>query len=439
MSWKIGMPNLGHTMDEGKVTEWLKTVGSRVSRGETIAIVESDKASFDIESPTDGTLIAIEVEAGSVVPVGATLGIVSEGTPAVAESQSKATGVILTQDKVPATALKPRVRVKAGSARQLVANDFTDAKLVTFWRDMNRIRAFEQAAVYQSSIGKIYGALHSCEGQESCCVGVCAALREDDYVASTHRGHGHSLAKGARMDRMMAELFGRADGYCGGKGGSLHITDLSVGMLGANGIVGAGYAIAAGAALHAKIAKNGKVAVVFFGDGAITRGTFHEVMNMASLWKLPLILVCENNGLAQYVYTQDTMVFDNVALLAGNYKIIAQQIDGNDVRAVYNATSVAVDRARAGMGPTLLELKTQRFQGHSSGDPQVYRTRAEVDAIKLATDPIARLEVELLAAGILDDREAQLANVRKEVEEAVAFADASPYPQPEAVLEDVYA
>ncbi len=317
-------------------------------------------------------------------------------------------------------------------------NDLAPETLVRFWRDMSRIRAFEQAAVYQSSIGKIYGALHSCEGQEACCVGVCAALGPEDYVASTHRGHGHSLAKGARMDRMMAELFGRSDGYCKGKGGSLHIADLSVGMLGANGIVGAGYAIAAGAALHAKVSRNGRVAVVFFGDGAITRGTFHEVMNMASLWRLPVIFACENNGLAQYVHTSETMVFDNIAGLASNYRMEGVGVDGNDVRAVHQATAAAVTKARAGGGPTLIECRTQRFMGHSSGDPQVYRTKSDIEALRRTGDPIARLEAELMSSGLLD-RARETASIEAEVAEAIRFAEASPYPEAREVITDVYA
>ncbi len=318
-------------------------------------------------------------------------------------------------------------------------NDLSPAELVSFWRDMWRIRRFEQAALYQSSIGKIYGALHSCEGQESCCVGICSALRDGDYAASTHRGHGHSIAMGARLDRMMAELFGRVDGYCKGKGGSLHIADLGVGMLGANGIVGAGYAIAAGAALNAKVSQSGRVAVVFFGDGAITRGTFHEVMNMASLWKLPLILVCENNEYAQYMHWSQTMVFDNIAALAANYHMQSARLDGNDIRAVFRAATEAVARARAGQGPTLIELKTQRFHGHSSGDPQVYRSKASVEELRRTRDPIATLENELLSAGLLGEREAILAQVEAEVAQAIAFAESSPYPSDEELGTDVYA
>lgn len=317
--------------------------------------------------------------------------------------------------------------------------DLPPELLVSFWRDMLRIRLFEQAALYQSSIGKIYGALHSYEGQESCAVGICAALKDGDYAASTHRGHGHSIAMGARLDRMMAELFGRVDGYCKGKGGSLHIADLGAGMLGANGIVGAGYAIAAGAALNAKVAKNGRVSVVFFGDGAVTRGTFHEVMNMASLWKLPLILVCENNEYAQYMHWSETMVFDNIAALAGNYHMQGVRLDGNDIRSVYRTATEAVARARAGDGPTLIELKTQRFHGHSSGDPQVYRSKASVEELRRTRDPIALLEGELLAAGLLNERAALLAQIEAEVGDAIRFAESSPYPADEELGTDVYA
>ena len=321
----------------------------------------------------------------------------------------------------------------------MIENELPPEMLVSFWRDMVRIRAFEQAALYQSSIGKIYGALHSYEGEESCAIGICSALRDGDYAASTHRGHGHCIAMGARMDRMMAELFGRVDGYCRGKGGSLHIADLSSGMLGANGIVGAGYAIAAGAALNAKVARNGRVSVVFFGDGAVTRGTFHEVMNMASLWKLPLILVCENNEFAQYVRSSETMVFESIAALAGNYQMPGVRLDGNDICAVYKTAVDAVERARGGSGPTLIELKTQRFHGHSSGDPQVYRTKASVEVLRQQRDPIARLEAELIGAGLLSDREALLAQIEAEVADAVRFADASPYPADEELSRDVYA
>jgi len=414
MTWTIGMPNLGHTMEEGKVAEWLKKLGDPVRAGEPVAIVESDKAAFEVEAPHDGMLIAIKAAAGTTVAVGAAIGIV--GRPARAREQ--------------APGKTSAVNADAG---------VSTATLAAYWRDMMRIRLFERAAVYQSSLGKIYGALHSYEGQESCAVGICSALQPGDYAASTHRGHGHCIAMGARMDRMMAELFGRETGYCRGKGGSLHIADVGAGMLGANGIVGAGYSIAAGAALSAKVQGQGRVAVVFFGDGAVTRGPFHEVMNMASLWKLPLLLVCENNGLAQYVATSQTMVFERVSALANNYGMPGVHVDGNDVAAVHQAAMLAVARARRGDGPTLIELATQRFMGHSSGDPQVYRTKAQVQALREQRDPVTRLENELVAIDGFAQRTALLAEIEAEVAEAVRFAEASPYPDESALLEDVYA
>ena len=321
----------------------------------------------------------------------------------------------------------------------MTANDLPTETLEAMWRGMARIRAFEQAAVYQSSLGRIHGTLHSYDGQESCAVGVCAALAPGDHVASTHRGHGHTLAIGGRMDRMMAELFGRVDGYCRGKGGSLHITDVESGMLGANGIVGAGYAIAAGAALTARVQKTGAVSVVFFGDGASARGTFHEVINMAAIWKLPLVMVCENNGYAQYVSTSETRSYQSVAGLADGYGVPGVGLDGNDIRAVHAAAVQAVARARAGEGPSLIELDTQRFQGHSIGDRQVYRTREQVAELRASRDPIARLESELLAAGALADREAAMTAIEEEVAAAIAFAEASPYPDDAEVDAHVYA
>ncbi len=417
MSWNIGMPNLGHTMETGRVAEWLKRPGDLVRAGEPVAIVESDKSAFEVEAPHDGMLVAIKAPVGAEVPVGAVIGIV--GRPG--------RSVSARADAVPAAAaVAPMASLPA-------------AQLRGFWREMMRIRLFERAAVYQSSLGKIHGALHSYEGQESCAVAVCAALQDGDYAASTHRGHGHCIAMGARPDRMMAELFGRETGYCRGKGGSLHIADLSAGMLGANGIVGAGYAIAAGAALSAKVQRNGRVSVVFFGDGAVTRGPFHEVMNMASLWRLPLVFVCENNGLAQYVRTAETMVFESVAALAANYRMPGVCVDGNDTSAVLAAAGEAVARARRGEGPTLLELQTQRFMGHSSGDPQVYRSKDEVQRLREARDPMLRIEAELAAIDGFPQRAELLAEIEAEMAEAVRFAEASPYPADTALMEDVYA
>jgi TPP-dependent pyruvate/acetoin dehydrogenase alpha subunit len=320
-------------------------------------------------------------------------------------------------------------------------NDLPDEMLLRLYTDMLRIRRFEETAMYHSTTGDLYGALHVCIGEEAVPVGVCSALRRDDFIVSTHRGHGHSLAKGARMDRMFAELFGRVDGYCRGKGGSQHIADFSVGMLGANGIVGSSFGIAAGAALMARRRGSDQVAVAFFGDGASSRGTFHEVMNMAALWRLPVVFLCEHNEYAQWVHARDNIAATDIAAFAAPYGVPGQTVDGNDVRAVHFAMRTAVDRARRGEGPTLLECKTQRYYGHTTSDMQVYRSREDVRALRARTDPIPRFAAELTAAGVLHTaRQAAIAEaVDAELRAAVAFALASPFPDATALLTDVTA
>jgi TPP-dependent pyruvate/acetoin dehydrogenase alpha subunit len=312
--------------------------------------------------------------------------------------------------------------------------------LLGLYRDMWRIRRFEETALYHSSQGDVYGTLHLYIGEEATAVGVCSVLRRDDYVASTHRGHGHCVAKGARMDRMMAELFGRATGYCRGKGGSMHIADFSCGMLGANGIVGASLGLAAGAALMAQVRGSGQIAVAFFGDGASTRGTFHEVLNLSSLWKLPVLFVCENNGYAQWMAQKENLAADHVVDMAGSYKLPGVSVDGNDVLAVHAAARAAAERARQGGGPSLLECRTYRIHGHSLGDLQVYRDKTEVEEWK-RRDPIARLEARLRETGVLDDagRQRILDGVEAEVAQAVTFAAGSPFPEAADLLTDVTA
>jgi TPP-dependent pyruvate/acetoin dehydrogenase alpha subunit len=320
-------------------------------------------------------------------------------------------------------------------------NDLPAETLLRFYADMLRVRRFEETAIYHSTTGDLYGALHVCIGEEATSVGVCSALRKDDFIVSTHRGHGHCLAKGARMDRMFAELFGRADGYCAGKGGSQHIADFSVGMLGANGIVGSSFGIAAGAALMAKRKGTDQVAVAFFGDGASSRGTFHEVMNMAALWKLPVIFLCEHNEYAQWVPARENIAAENISAFAAAYGMPGVTLDGNDVRAVHLATRDAVERARAGGGPTLIECKTQRYFGHTTSDMQVYRTREHIQALRERTDPLERFRRELTTAGLLDGARADAiaAEVEAEIKDAVAFALASPFPADDQLMRDVTA
>ncbi|MDH7478228.1 MAG: thiamine pyrophosphate-dependent dehydrogenase E1 component subunit alpha, partial [Candidatus Bathyarchaeota archaeon] len=271
-------------------------------------------------------------------------------------------------------------------------------------------------------------------------VGVCAALDRDDYITSTHRGHGHCIAKGADLKRTMAEILGKKTGYYKGKGGSMHIADFSIGMLGATAVVGAGIPIAVGAALSIKLRKTRQVVACFFGEGASNQGTFHEGINMASVWQLPVIFVCENNLYAMGTRQSRVMNIENIADRAVAYGIPGVVVDGNDVLAVYDAAQKALERARNGEGPTLIECKTYRHKGHSRVDPARYRPKEEVEAW-LAKDPIKRFKERLLQIKTLTEAEIQQIEkeVSTEIEETVKFAMESPYPGPEEALEDVYA
>jgi pyruvate dehydrogenase E1 component alpha subunit len=284
--------------------------------------------------------------------------------------------------------------------------------------------------------------VHAYIGQEAVAVGVCTALRRDDRIVSTHRGHGHTIAKGADIKLMMAELFGRSNGYCHGKGGSMHIADFAIGMLGANGIVGAGLPIATGAALAAQLEGSDRVAVAFFGDGASNEGAFHGSLNLAAIWKLPVIFVCENNRWAVSVPASYALSVEDVATRAAAYNMPGVVVDGTDVLAVYEAMTEAVRRARTGAGPTLLECKTYRWRIHAEqrGNPADPRPQMEIDRGR-QHDPIAALAAILgdrgmAAAALLEqiDREVQEA-----VAEAIAFAKSSPLPRPEEALLDVFA
>ena len=306
-------------------------------------------------------------------------------------------------------------------------------------KKMHLIRRFEEAAEDSYIKGKSYGTMHLSIGQEAVAVGVCAALSDRDAITSTHRGHGHCIAKGAEVKRMFAEFLGRETGYCRGRGGSMHIADPSKGNLGANGIVGGGLPIAVGAALSAKTLKTGAVAVSFFGDGANNEGAFHESLNLASVWKLPVVFVCENNLYGMSVSTARSTAVKDVASRAVAYAMPGVIVDGNDFAAVAEAAFVASDRARAGEGPTLIECKTYRTRGHSRSDRNRYRTKEEIESWR-ARDPIGRFETELASLGVFgrEEIEAIAADAAREVEEGVAFAEASPTPRIEDLLRDVY-
>jgi pyruvate dehydrogenase E1 component alpha subunit len=325
------------------------------------------------------------------------------------------------------------------SARKMTLN-LPKENLIKMYRKMLEIRFFEEKVFELYGQNLVPGTIHLYAGEEAVAVGVCNALSQDDYITSTHRGHGHCIAKGADLKRTMAEILGRETGYCKGKGGSMHIADFSIGMLGATAIVGAGLPIAVGAALSAKLRKTGQVVACFFGEGASNQGTFHESINMASAWKLPVIFVCENNLYAMGTRQSRIMNIENISDRAPSYGIPGVSVDGNDVLAVYETAQVATERARRGEGPTLIECKTYRHKGHSRVDPAKYRPREEVEEW-LRKDPIKRLRSKLIQTDI--SIEAELQEIEKKVssaiEDAVKFAVESPYPTPEEALEDVYA
>ena len=313
-------------------------------------------------------------------------------------------------------------------------------KLVEMYRKMVEIRNFEEKVFELYGRNLVPGTIHLYAGEEAVAVGVCSNLRKDDYITSTHRGHGHCIAKGAQLKKVMAEILGKKTGYCKGKGGSMHIADFSVGMLGATAVVGAGIPIAVGAGLSVKLRRTDQVVACFFGDGASNQGTFHEGINMASIWKLPVIFVCKNNLYAMGTRQSRVMAVENIADRAMAYGILGVAVDGNDVLAVYETARKAVERARKGEGPTLIECKTYRHKGHSRIDPARYRPKEEVEEW-LRRDPIKRLKGRLLQTNVLTEAETELfeKEALARVEEAVKFAVESPYPTPEEALEDVYA
>jgi acetoin:2,6-dichlorophenolindophenol oxidoreductase subunit alpha len=309
-------------------------------------------------------------------------------------------------------------------------------------RRMVRIRRFEERVRALHAAGSLLGAVHLYIGQEAVAAGVCSGLRDDDFVTSNHRGHGHVVAKGGDLMRCMAELFGRATGYCQGKGGSMHIADMSLGIIGANGIVGAGIPIATGAALSAQLRGTDQVSVCFFGDGAANEGSFHESLNLAAIWSLPVLFVCENNGWGEATRMERVTARGEIAPRADAYGIPGLTVDGNDPFAVHAVASEAVARARAGHGPTLIEAVTGRIYEHSQGVEMILgqtRTDEELAAWR-ARDPIDGLRVVLEAAGVdpasLDELDAE---ITAEVEAAVEFAQASPLPEAATAFTDVWA
>jgi len=318
--------------------------------------------------------------------------------------------------------------------------DLTKEEARKLLKQMYEIRFFEDKIMELLAQNVIDGGSHLYAGEEAVAVGSCAAIEPEDWIASTHRGHGHAIAKGGKINELMAEIFGKATGCCKGKGGSLHLADPSTRNLGATGIVGANIPVAVGAALALKKDKSRNVVLCFFGDGAINQGVFHESMNMAAIWKLPVVFICENNlygmsGAVSRVTTTNDLYTRSCA-----YGIPGEAVDGMDVLAVRDSVRRAVERARNGEGPTLIECKTYRYYGHSRSDPRVYRTREEEKEWQ-AKDPILRFRGKVISDGILTESECDgiQAEAKQEVEDAVRFAMNSPWPKPEEVTQDLFA
>ena len=316
-----------------------------------------------------------------------------------------------------------------------------DAKTyLNLYQTMVTIRQFETMAGEMFAEGKIPGFIHLSIGQEGSSVGVCSVLRPDDYLTTTHRGHGHMIAKGADLNKMVAELFGKKTGYCKGKGGSMHIADFSIGFLGANGVVAGGLPIITGAGLSIKMRKTDQVAICFFGDGASNRGPVHEAMNMASIWKLPIIFCVENNQFASTTRTSYACSVEDICTRAAGYNMPGVAVDANDILAVRKAATKAVARARKGEGPTLLENKTYRIKGHFEGDPQKYRNKDEIASWQDKLDPINRFAKALTQKKVLNKKKIQQIwdESAAKLQAALAFAEKSPFPEPEEALDDLF-
>ena len=318
--------------------------------------------------------------------------------------------------------------------------DLTAATMRRMFEQMTRIREFDERAALLMEQARVHGSVHLYCGEEAIAVGVCEALNDDDYITSTHRGHGHLIAKGGDVERMYAELFAKTSGYNQGKGGSMHMAALDLGIIGANGIVAAGLPIGLGVAFASQYRNDGRVTVCFFGDGATNEGAFHEAMNMASILKAPMVFVCENNGYGEWSSTESQTSIKDIADRAASYSMPGTIVDGMDIMAVHEAATEAIDRARSGAGPSLLECKTYRFYDHVGRDFGILQRDADEIARWRARDPIALWRQALIAHGLLDEAEADAitARIAQDMERAIAKAEQAADPQPDALFTDVY-
>jgi TPP-dependent pyruvate/acetoin dehydrogenase alpha subunit len=411
----LKMPDLSTTGSPIQVIRWLVEVGEFVERGQAVVEVETDKATMEVEALGSGTLLKQLVPVGSEASAGDVLAIIVEraslARPAVVDADQK-------------------------EAASNYHRDF----LLTLYERMVLIRQFEDRVKALFLEGIMPGTIHQCQGQEATAVGICAALRPEDFITSTFRGHGHALAKGLTVQEILDELFGAVTGCCRGKGGSMHIGNLQKGMMPAIAIVAGGIPLAAGMALAFKLRRTKEIVACFFGDGAVAEGAFHEALNMAALWGLPVLFVCENNLYGASTRIDQVMKNTRVSDRAASYGFRGETVDGNDVLAVYEAARRAADECRSGKGPVLLELQTYRLTGHSRRDPCHYQPKEE-RAVWSANDPITRLGQALLIGGDadLDDLDRIHKKTDEEIEHAIEKAKSAPKPTIDDLLTDVYA
>lgn len=426
MQHNIILPDLGQTTSEAKIVQWLKKPGDHIQRGEPIVAVQTDKVDMEVEAFESGYVRELLAEEGAMAAA-------LEPVAILTDTRDEAYSRIGEPAANPAAA-----PVNAAPKKSIARSE--NERRVEMFRQMLLCRAFEDRVYYLFLQGRMPGTIHQAQGQEASAVGVCSALQPGDMITSTHRPHEHAVARGVSVKSLMAELFAKADGCCAGKGGSMHVGDVACGMLPAIAIVGGGIPLAAGFALAFKYRKTGNIVGCFFGDGATNIGSFHEAVNMAAIWDLPVVFVCENNKYGASTAIEKVTRVSRLSDRAAAYGIPGRTIDGNDVAAVYAAMLEAGERARRGAGPTLLELETYRFAGHSRSDPGHYRSKDEVAQWK-ERDPILRYEALLTEEGVLSAAVVRdmKASVEKELDEAVAFAEASPSPRPEDCLNDVYA
>ncbi len=417
MNFELKMPDLSTTGSPIKVLKWLVSAGEFVKRGQAMLEVETDKATMEVEALNDGTLLE------QIVPVG---------------QEASAGEVLAILGKAEASAGESGARQASGQTEG--PKKYEREFLLGLYRRMLLIRQFEDRVKSLFLEGIMPGTIHQCQGQEATAVGVCAALQENDFITSTFRGHGHALAKGLTVQEMLDELFGASTGCCKGKGGSMHMGNLKKGMVPGIAIVAGGIPLATGMALAFKMRKTEQVVACFFGDGAVAEGAFHEAVNMAALWSVPALFVCENNLYGASTRVDQVMKNTTISDRAASYGFRGETVDGNDLLAVFTAATGAVQECRTGQGPVLLELLTYRRTGHSRRDPCHYQTKDERSAW-FANDPINRFAQLLLDGGEIDQSELDHLRERidREIESAVEQAKIAPQPALADLLTDVYA